>query len=75
MTADQIKLVLETLTNALRNTKAAYYRAEPGVTYEDMRDAAARLLEWRGRYEKATGRPVRSKATPKAIATLLRTNV
>lgn len=75
MTTEQLQQTIKTLTDALKATKAAYYKGTPGVTYEDMRDAAARLLTFRGLYERATGRPVRSKATPKAVASLLRSSL
>ncbi len=44
----------------------------PGVSYDDMAAAAKRLLDMRAAYERASGRPVRTKATPAAIASLLR---
>lgn len=75
MTAPQIKMTLDIFTNGLRETKRMYYKGVPGVTYEDMKAAATRVLEWRGKYEAATGRKVTSKATPKAIATLLRSSL
>lgn len=72
MHPDTTKLLLTTLENQVRQTKAAYYAAVPGVTYDDMADAARRLLDMRAAYERASGRKVTSKATKKAIATLLR---
>lgn len=72
MHPDTIKLLLTTLENQVRQTKAAYYRNTPGITYDDMAAAARRLLEMRAAYEKASGRRVASKPTKKAIATLLR---
>jgi len=72
MHPDTTKLLLQTLENQVRQTKAAYYASVPGVTYEDMAAAARRLLDMRACYERSSGRRVTSKATPKAIATLLR---
>ena len=72
MHPDTTKLLLQTLENQVRQTKAAYYSAVPGVTYDDMAAAARRLLEMRASYERASGRKVTSKVTSKAIATLLR---
>lgn len=72
MHADTTKLLLQTLESQVRQTKAAYYRGVPGVTYDDMAAAARRLLEMRACYERASGRKVTSKATNKAVATLLR---
>jgi hypothetical protein len=72
MHPDTTKLLLTTLENQVRQTKAAYYRNMPGVTYDDMAGAARRLLEMRVAYERASGRPVKTKVTKKAIATLLR---
>lgn len=72
MHPDTTKLLLQTLENQVRQTKAAYYSAVPGVTYDDMAAAAQRLIEMRACYERASGRKVTSKVTRKAIATLLR---
>lgn len=72
MRPDTTRLLLTTLENQVRQTKAAYYRNTPGVTYDDMAAAARRLIEMRAAYEKASGRKVTSRATKKAIATLLR---
>jgi hypothetical protein len=67
--------VLEILTRHLKETRQAYYRGVAGVTYEDMRAAAARVLRMRAIYEHQTGRPVTSAPTPKQIAALLRQNL
>lgn len=72
MHPDTIKLLLTTLESQVRQTKAAYYSAVPGVTYDDMAAAARRLLEMRAVVERATGRKVTSKPTSLAVATLLR---
>ncbi len=60
------------LDRHLHQTKAAYQRGTPGVTYADLKAAAERLLTARAMWEQATGRPVRSKPTMGQIATLLR---
>lgn len=66
------RLVLSVLERHVKQTKDAYYRGVPGVTYEDMAASARRLLEMRAAYEKASGRRVTSKPTKVAISTLLR---
>jgi len=71
-TNDTTRQILDTLAKHLRETKAAYYANMPGVTYEDMSAAAARLLTMRGICEKASGRKVTSAPTKKQIAILLR---
>ena len=72
MSAESIKLMLPILESQLREWKSAYYRDMPGVTYDDMATAARRLLETRAAYERASGRPVKTKITSKDIAALLR---
>lgn len=72
MHPDTTKLILQTLENQVRETKAAYYRSVPGITYDDMAAAARRLLEMRASFEKASGRKVRTKVTKAAIANMLR---
>lgn len=64
--------VLETLTKHLKQTRAAYYAGMPGVTYDDMAQAARRLLVMRGHYERASGRRVTSAPTKGQVAHLLR---
>ena len=72
MHPDTTKLLLQTLENQVRQTKAAYYSAVPGVTYDDMAAAARRLLEMRASYERASGRKVTSKVTSESIVRLIR---
>lgn len=72
MHPDTTKLLLGTLENQVRQTRAAYYQSMPGVTYDDMAASARRLLTMRAAYEKASGRPVKTKVTKKAVANLLR---
>lgn len=72
MQANPTPTLLTVLEGQLRQWKLAYYAQMPGVTYDDMAAAARRLLEARAAYERATGRPVRTKVTAQAIANLLR---
>lgn len=72
MSAESIKDLLPILEAHLRQWKAAYYANTPGVTYDDMAAAARRLLEMRAAYERASGRPVKTRVTAKNIAALLR---
>lgn len=72
MTPDQIMRTVEILTDAFHATRAAYYQNVDGVTYEHMRSAATRVLEWRGRWEASVGRKVTSKPTKGQIARMLR---
>jgi hypothetical protein len=74
MTPDQMKSVLHVLTDGMRRTRAEYRKGTPGVTYDDMKAAAIRVLEMRISIERASGRPVRTKVTKGAIASLLRNN-
>lgn len=69
---DDSKIILQTLENQVRQTKAAYYSGMNGVTYEDMAAAARRLLRMRISYERASGRKVSTKITKQAVASLLR---
>lgn len=71
-TTSPIVALLDTLERHVKETKAAYYRGVPGVTYEDMAAAARRLIEMRAVVERSTGRKVTSKPTKLAIASLLR---
>lgn len=70
--SEQIVTLLPILEQHLAQWKSAYYANMPGVTYEDMAAAARRLLEMRAAYERASGRPVRTRISKKAIAELLR---
>ena len=67
--------LLDTLARHVRETRAAYYRGVPGVTYDDMAAAASRLLTMRGIVEAQSGRKVTSKPTKAQIAHMLRGNV
>ncbi len=69
---DTYRPYLDTLERHVKETKAAYYRNTPGVTYDDMAAAARRLLKMRASVERATGRPVTSTPTKAAIAAILR---
>lgn len=69
---DRTRLLLDTLAQQVRETRRAYMTGVPGVTYADMAAAAARLIEMRACFERASGRKVTSKPTPVQIATLLR---
>jgi hypothetical protein len=60
------------LLDHMRQTRAAYQRGVPGVTYDDMRAAAERVLRMRVSVERASGRQVTTKVTTAAIAHLLR---
>lgn len=62
--------LLATLLQHVRDTRAAYYRGVPGVTYETMADAAYRYLRMRAIVEGKTGRA--AVPTKGAIAHLLR---
>lgn len=57
----------------LRQTKAAYQSGMDGITYDDMSDAAKRVLTARRTYEKAAGKKVISNPDSKAqVVGLLR---
>jgi hypothetical protein len=64
--------LIATLERHLAITKRAYHLGQRGWSYEDCRQAAARLLVARGMWEEASGRPVVSKPTARQIAHLLR---
>lgn len=67
-----INPILAVLEQTLRETKRRYYAGTPGYTYDTMRDDARRLLHMRQVLERASGRPVRTKVTARAVADLLR---
>lgn len=65
--------LLETLERQLADTKRAYFTGMKGLTVEDMRSAARRLLTMRRAYEQASGRPATSNPDSGAqVAALLR---
>lgn len=65
--------IVETLEKQLQETKRAYHRALPGVTYEDMQSAARRLLLMRSMLESSLGKkPISDPKDQKQIARLLR---
>lgn len=66
MTTEQLVDICKSLETGLKRTKHAYQTATPGVTYEDMQEAARRLLTFRRLYEQVSGRPVRSNPGSKA---------
>ena len=70
-----LKAMHDALMQHLRETRAAYYAGMPGVTHEDMANAARRVLEVRRMLERATGRPVTTKVTKEAVASLLRSGL
>jgi hypothetical protein len=72
---DTYATLVNILTEHLRQTRKAYYASMPGVTYDDMRAAAVRVLEARANYERASGRKVTSKPTAGQVSTLLRINL
>lgn len=72
MTPEQITMTIDVLETSFQKMRAAYYNGVAGVTYDDMRTAAANLLTWRGMYERATDRKVTSKPTKAQIVRLLR---
>lgn len=72
MNPDSTKSLLAILEQQVRDTKRAYNAGTPGVTYDDMAASARRLLEMRACVERATGRPVKTKITKLAIASVLR---
>jgi hypothetical protein len=72
MTTESMKATIGILEGQVRQMRAAYAKNTPGITYDDMAGAARRLLEMRIAIEKATGRPVRTTVSKKAVANLLR---
>lgn len=72
MTTEMMKATLAILEGQVRQMRAAYAKNVPGIEYEDMAAAAKRVLEMRRAVEQATGRPVRTQVTKRAIATMLR---
>lgn len=72
MHPDSTKALIAILEQQVRDTKRAYNTGTPGVTYDDMAASARRLLEMKACIERATGRPVRTKVTSLAIASVLR---
>lgn len=66
-------VLLPTLERHLKDTRSAYNNGMPGVTVEDMRASARRLLTMRRTFEKMSGKKVKSDPNSKAqIAALLR---
>lgn len=64
--------IVKLFENALARTKGAYYAGVQGVTYDDMTQAASRLLSARQMYEQVSGRRVTSRVSRGAIVGLIR---
>lgn len=62
----------DVMMSHLRQTKAAYNAGTRGVTYEDMKAAATRVLEMRRSIEQSTGRQTKTSVSRSAIAALMR---
>lgn len=69
---DTNRTMITILEGQLRQTRAAYYKNTPGITYDDMSASAKRVLEMRAAIERSTGRPVKTKVSKRAIAQLIR---
>lgn len=71
MHRDTTTLLLNTLQDQVRQTRAAYYQGVPGVGYEDMAASARRYLSMLASVDKAAGRKPK-RVTSGAVAHLLR---
>lgn len=67
-----LKDQINAATDSLNELRRAYY--QQGATYEQMAEAARKLLELRQQAEKAFMGKVRTKITPVTIASLLRSS-
>lgn len=68
---DSTPSVLHVLRQHVIDTRAAYYRGVPGITYEDMAAAARRYLTMMALANQAAGRPTQPVTTG-SVARLLR---